>query len=192
MRYLETDFSQSLVDRQPVIDQRLRDLVNDGLAQPDETGPYQRSRDSLRSSSRQLLDFLKLVRTRHEFAKLKDVSTPSASDPDDPLLEAILRRARDHVTSWQGELFVVFLPGVWHFDSKSDAPSWARRDLRDAVARRAESLNLRFLDLKEVLENHPDPLSLYSFRGESRLGSPHMNAAGYALTAETVRNMLQE
>lgn len=192
MRYLDTDFSQSLVNRQPVIDQRLRELVDDGLAQPDEAGPYQRSRDSRRSSSRQVLDFLKLVRTRSELARLQDAPTPSPSEPDDPLLEAILRRARDHVASWQGELFVVFLPGVWHFDSKSTAPSWARRGLRDVVARRAESLNLRFLDLKEVLENHSDPLSLYSFRGESRLGSPHMNAAGYALTAEAVRNLLQE
>ncbi len=87
---------------------------------------------------------------------------------------------------------MVFLPGVWHFDRFSEPPGWSHPEARAHLERLAAELELRFLDIQSVFERHRSPTSLYSYPGESHLGSPHMNAAGYATTAEAVAALLRD
>ena len=191
MRYLDPGFSQRLFQRRPEIDSELRKIVDAGLAQPDEAGPHQRARANRQGLVERMTELVLLTRTRHALARMRErVAAPASPEPDDDLFEAILRRARNETARWQGELIVVFLPGVWHFDPIRSAPGWARHQSRESISRRVRALGLEFVDIQQAFEQHPDPLSLYSFRGESILGSPHMNAAGYAVTAEVLRRQL--
>ena len=106
--------------------------------------------------------------------------------PDYELYETILGQAKSRVESWGGELILVYLPGVWHFGRGASSLDPRIAETRERVKELASSLELRMIDVKAAMQAHDDPLSLYSYRGSSVLGSPHMNADGYAFTAEIV------
>ena len=190
MRYLEPAFSQSLVERQAEIDSALRALLGSLIAQPGEAGPVAQREMHGSGGGAQVRAFLALRRTRRVLSRLLDRSPP---DPEvAPVFEAVLRRAAELTSSWNGELIVVFLPGVWNVDLHAAVPAWAGANARQRVREIADGLGLRLIDVHPAVANHPDPLSLYSYRGQSPLGTPHMNAAGYALAAEVVRAALED
>ena len=58
--------------------------------------------------------------------------------------------------------------------------------MRNSVLELARSLDLTVTDVQLAMEEHYDPLSLYSYRGTSALGPPHLNGAGYALVMRLV------
>jgi hypothetical protein len=190
MRYLEQGFSQSLVERQTEIDLALRALLGTRVAQPNDAGPIAQ-REQRGSRVAHARAFFKLTRLRRMLSQVR--SRWTSPDPETlRLFEEILRRASELATSWNGELVVVSLPGVWNFDPQSGVPSWAGIEARERVREIAGSLGLRFIDVQPAMAKHRDPLSLYSYPGQSLLGTPHMNAAGYALAAEVVRTALED
>ena len=192
MSYLRAGFSQDLLRRQPEIDGRLASLLDSRIAQPDEQGPVAELEARRGSVGRRLLDFIRLKRTRLFLSRLRGRPAGSSRPLDHGLFREILARAREIVAAWQGEIVVVFLPGAWQFDPNAPAPRWTRSDLARAIRDDARSVGLDFVDVAAALARQPDPLSHYSYRGESLLGSPHMNAAGYALAASVIRDAIRQ
>jgi len=192
LRYLEQGATQGLADLQPAIDARLGELLDSDVAQPDDAGPVNQLAALRPGLSESLGGFATLRSLRARLWSLRGTTRELREPPDYALFARILGRARELVSGWQGELVVVFLPGVWNFDPHSRGPAFADPAARRKVRAIAESLGLPFVDVQARLETHPDPLSLYAYRGDSLLGSPHMNAAGYALVAESIAGRLAE
>jgi hypothetical protein len=80
---------------------------------------------------------------------------------------------------------------VWKFHDDHRTPPWGNAETRERALAVVASLGLRMVDVEAAMRQHEDPLSLYSYRGLSILGSPHMNAEGYAFAAKVVLEELE-
>jgi hypothetical protein len=192
MRYLEPDFRQGLIAIQPEIDASLRSRIEASLAQGEDSGPAERLSKARRSAIRRIADFLRLTKLRSEIGWLRRAHSPSREAPPDfELFAEILTRATATVESWEGELVLVYLPGVWNFEKRPRVPRWRPADMPERVKQVGTSLGLRLIDVESAMRAHDDPLSLFSYRGLSVLGSPHLNAEGYAFIAGVVAKRLE-
>ena len=184
--YLEPSFRQGLVPLQPEIDARLTELWASGAQDP-ETSPLEVMEKIQGSGVGRLLHFVKLQKLRAAIRRLRRPRrSPAEREPADLVLfESILKQARDRTAFWGGELVFVYLPGSWNFDQ---GLGWRPRDdrVRNRVLELAAALGLPVIDVQEAMEEHEDPLSLYSYPGTSVLGPPHFNGDGYALVASLV------
>lgn len=192
MRYLTPGFSQGLVARQPDIDASLDSLLEAADADADEASPIERLRRVHGTPGDRWPSWLRLKSLRTAIGRQRHrLFRASREPPDFELFRATLARARETVAQWNGELVFVYLPGVWTFGDASEVPSWrspeAPRRVRELVA----SLGLPLIDIETAMRTHPDPPSLYAFRGLSALGSPHLGRDGYAYTAEVVADRLE-
>jgi hypothetical protein len=170
MRYLEGDFTQSLLARQADIDQALMGEI-DGQSRP-EIDRTARNQDNSGKVVDQLLEFIKLSNLRHKlgisfgealrepegFSNLQ----LSELEGDLDLLRDILSEAKVQVGAWGGILYFVYLP------------SWARY-----------AQGIPIIDAYPAFQAHRDPLSLFPFRGPG-----HYNEAGHRVVAETVLNVI--
>jgi hypothetical protein len=186
MRYLEPGFRQGLLHLQPEIDVRLAELWASGSRDP-VTDPLELMEEIRGSGVRRLLRFVTLSKLRAAVGRLRHPRpSPAEREPADlALFESILKQARDRTASWGGELVFVYLPGSWNFDQ---GLGWRPRDdrVRNRVLQLAEALGLPVIDVQQAMEEHEDPLSLYSYAGTSVLGPPHFNGDGYAFVASLV------
>jgi hypothetical protein len=190
MRYLTPDFSQLLIERQTEIDSRLAAVLESSVGRPDEDDPMTR-RELRPSLVAEVWAFLQLREVRHALFALRSRWTGPPDLETVLLFGSILRRARTITESWGGKLVVVSLPGAWNFDVRSAVPSFAGSKSRESVRKAAHAQSLLFIDVLPAFEDHPDPLSLYAYRGASAWGQPHMNAEGYALVADIVGEALE-
>ena len=187
MRYLDAEFTQGLVALQTEIDRSLEALVDEAAGGLDDGGPIHRLDEVRGGLGRRLTSFLRLKKLRTLLGRLRAPAAAGTREPPDfALFARILAQAKEMVESWQGELVVVYLPGVWKFHEQARTPSWGSDENRERVLAVVASLGLRLIDVEGAMRQHDDPLSLYSYRGLSILGSPHMNAEGYAFTAKVV------
>ncbi len=174
MRYLEGDFSQDLVARQPEIDQALGRYVEARLgrqlAQP--------AGDDGREANGKIGRFLRLRELEGRFIEgFSRQRMPSETKPFDPLMERILSEARRRVEGWGGRLYLLYLPEL--------GATPGRDAIRRQTLRLVEELGIPLIDVSETLAAHPDPKSLFPFRLRLRVGL-HFNAAGYRLIADTL------
>lgn len=190
MRYLEPGFQQGLASLQPQIDGLLEELLAARPEEPGRDGPWARLEEL--ESARSLGDFLRLEQLRRRLGALRGARGVPREPPDYALFTRILERAAAITAGWNGRLALVYLPGVWNFDPHASGPRFADPKARERLRGIAGSLGLPFVDVHGAFEADPDPLGLYSYRGESRVGSPHMNARGYALVAHTIESSLPE
>lgn len=100
----------------------------------------------------------------------------------------ILEEAKRSVEAWGGELYFVYLPdGTRYKDDPLDQGTCGGGrftpsvESHDRVLRIVTSVGLPIIDMNEVFDSHPDPLSLFPFRMRA-----HYNEDGYRLVAETV------
>jgi hypothetical protein len=187
MRYLEGDFTQGLMALQPEIDRSLEALIDDAVAQSDDGGPIHRLAEVRGGPGRRLASFLRLRRLRTLIYQLRaSPPTRAVELPDYELFARILGKAQQEVESWEGELVFVYLPGVWKFYDAPWPPPWGNAETRERALAVVASLGIRMVDVEAAMRQHDDPLSLYSYRGLSILGSPHMNAEGSAFAAKVV------
>jgi hypothetical protein len=187
MRYVRSDFRQGLLEMQSEIDDRLGDIVESGLDDGGEASPVTRMHTLRGEPFARLLKFLMLKTLRTTIGQIRHpYSSATLESPDYDLFRTILRQAQSMTESWDGELILVYLPGVWHFERGTSLTERATTEQWAQLRTIASSLGLRIIDVKAAIDQHDDPLSLYSYRGSSALGPPHMNADGYAFTAAVV------
>ncbi len=192
MRYREPGFSQRLLERRAEIDARLGELVADDFAGAADLRAAERMVPAEPSPLAALRSLLDLERLSRVLGRMRPAPPGDAAPERIALFREILARARSVTASWGGELVVVYLPGVWRFDRFVGLPSWTGPAVRDAVRDAAQDLALPFVDVSEAFAAHAAPLSLFAYPGQSaRAGAPHMNAAGYARSAEVIAAALE-
>ena len=169
-RYLaEPRFRQGLVSRQKGIDAILDQVVDQALETPKEAPPPARF---------QLSNFLRLVNLR---ARLRLQLAPPR--PTMGTLSQALVEAKGTVSGWGGTLYFLYLPSALGLTSETPPAHYASHEEIVDLARRIE---LPVIDLYPALKAHPDPLSLFPYRGHF-----HYNVEGYRLVAEEVLERLR-
>ena len=157
--YLDPNHRQSLIDRQPEVDQALQ-------AYAEVAAPQGRAQIDWVEASRRLF-------TLYDLRLRFRVDRGSVEAPDYNLLRRVLETARNEVSAWGGELVFVFLPS--QLALRSSAPGQA--EARDIV----RALGLQLIDVTAAFAAHPDPPHLF----QAREGT-HYSADGHALVAATV------
>ena len=172
MRYLGSDFSQRLRERQREVDRALTDLVLDRMAQPASPEP---ARHDLRA-----FVTLRTLRARLIWSRLEE-QAPRRYDY--PLFETILGEAKDLVVSWGGRLYFVYLPsGARYYGDDGDTQELQvmQRRVRSIV----DALDIPFVDVAAVFEGEDGPRSLWFHRDS------HYSERGYRIAAQAVLNAL--
>lgn len=170
LRYLDKDYSQNLRAIQPEIDTELIKFINDEKVKAET---YEHLHPVLKfllfDHLRDRIDRYLVVVKRNSFV-------------DFDLIREVLASAKDLTSSWGGELYFVYLPGL----SQSINPD-TENPSRDPVMRLVEDLDIPIIDLTDTFANHPDPLSLRPFRGYG-----HFNEKGYRLFGEIILQYIKE
>jgi hypothetical protein len=174
MRYLGSDFSQRLRDRQQEVDRALADLMLDRMAQPAPPEP----------SRQDVLAFvtLRTLRARLLSSRLEE---QASSRYDYPLFEAILGEAKDLVVSWGGRVYFVYLPNGARFygdDGDKQELQVMQRRVRSIV----DALDIPFVDVPAVFEGEDGPRSLWFHRNS------HYNERGYRVAGQAILNALAQ
>jgi hypothetical protein len=178
-RYVESSFSQHLIEHQTEIDQLLKAYIDREMAKAE--APV---------SVEKILKLHHLRRALHVFRErrsteqglpaelieyLRESGAPAAAE-DLQLFERVLAEARDTISTWGGRLVFVYLP-TWE---RYRIPELASQD-RDHILSIARRLNLHVVDLHKSFSEHPDPLSLFPFRRYA-----HYNELGHKLVGDEV------
>jgi hypothetical protein len=164
MRYIEEEFSQNLISRQKEIDNRLEKYILKVQAQQSQ---LYKTRGIRLFAIRTILDF------NDDF--------DFDFDADDPLFARILTKAKARVESWGGELYFVYMPESGRYNNI--AISHDKFSKKAEVIDVVKQLDIPVIDIhQEVFANHPDPLSLFSFR----LSAAHFNADGYRESTKAI------
>ncbi|MBM3528658.1 MAG: hypothetical protein FJX62_11235 [Alphaproteobacteria bacterium] len=162
-QYLKPGFTQNLATRQPALDLAIEALLKTYLGAP-VPAPAPGAAVALNRSVL-TLEFLRTsLGLRHR------VRADMLGQ-----FEAVLRRAKDIVASWNGSLILVYLPAQTRYTTalgQWDAEAYARQ-----VKSVADRLHIPVIDVAAAVGRHADPNSLYQ---------GHFNEAGYALVAETI------
>ena len=175
MEYLDTDFSQYLLDRQPDIDSALINYVERKAAEIEET----------KDGGWLDTQFTRIVRLHHLRERLQILIRSSRpSPPPPPLFEEILKAARDLTIAGGGQLYIVYLPSWSRYVTEVNEGDLFHRD---QVLSIAGSLDIPVIDMHETFLQHPDPLSFFPFRMEG-----HYTVKGYELVALTIDSYLGE
>ena len=184
MRYLQSDFRQPLLQRQPDIDQALEAFITARIAffRPADTPPEAFS-NTVRRALVLVDELVTLGPLRHRLG----VAYGSSRHAEDPSAQALMdvlahawRAGQKAVESWGGRLYVVYLPDRDRYVRPPGAMS-----NRAHVVHIVQDLGMRLIDLDHAFRAHPDPLVLFPFR---RRG--HYNEAGHRLVAEAVLSLL--
>ena len=186
--YLESDFRQELRNSQQAIDNFLSTWSLAHIERILDEGGFR-----LRPT---LIDILKLRNLRTLVLRSFGLDQPEALDPigseELELYSRVLRDGRDHVASWGGTLYLVYLPTWVRYGNPDDTPGIDHEPqlelipFYDRVLSIAEELGIRTIDLKKEFDAHPDPLSLWPFR---LMG--HFNEDGYKFVAGKVLENLE-
>ena len=170
-KYLNKDgFSQNLISRQEEIDSVLINYVQ---------------RERVREMKKKIVDIIKLSKLRnliHLVPKTKPKPAPTT------IFKDILQQSKQMVSEWGGEMYFVCLPSYYAQTSpvQGNHYSLSEERNREIVMQTATELDIPIIDIQnEVFKTHPDPLSLFPFRGNY-----HYNAKGYRLVAEAIRKQL--
>lgn len=186
MSYLDDPaFSQHLIDRQPELDEFLRDYMNKGYQQKlDElTEARQKRREII--TKRLLSNGLRLTKLRERLRNLggRDAVLEGREAEKLALLRRILETAKTEIEGWGGNMVFVYLPD-WYTYAKQYDTYGIKIDenflLRQDVLRLAGDVGLPVIDIQgEIFDRHPDPVSLYNWRMYG-----HYNTEGYRLVSD--------
>ncbi len=192
--YLEDeDYSQGLNHLQPEIDATLKRYVAAEYAAKvlavTQKLPSENSRTRVNNQEQaqprkkiNVVELIKLTRLR-ELLDLRP-SRPNPASPTSSAYRIILQRVKDSTDSWNGHLYLAYLPPYERYQTGKDHDVF----YRDFVFRIAKELNIPVIDLHEKVFNiHPDPLALFP-----RRKARHYNSEGYRLVAKAIRSRLTQ
>jgi PAS domain S-box-containing protein len=173
MRYLEGNFTQDLVYRQPEIDAALSAYVEEARRELEHLANRPEGKDGTAMNAA----VFKLSKVRQRLGLI--YAAGDDTEDEMKLFEKILSHAKAVVSKWGGTLYFVYLPERERYVDPRIA-SLSEKD-RQQVLRIAKSAGVPVVDINDGFQAHADPLSLFPFR---RLG--HYNEEGHRLVAETV------
>lgn len=163
LAYLNSDFSQDLVSRQQEVDELLKDyLKEEGKRRPSPL-------------IAKTIYILKLKGLRNRIG-----ITPARISPKKiPTFRSIMKKARNTVDSWGGELYFVYLPSWHRYFSNQKEPGVL---YRDKVLSIINDLKIPLIDIYEEFEKQQDIRSLFPFS----LPGGHYSQKGYKLVGEAI------
>jgi len=169
-RYLESSYSNGLLNLQAEIDAGLRSIIAEEI---ENAPPFQ--------APRLFKDALLLRGSR---GLVNDsLGLENSPDYDLVLFEEVLRVARERAQAYGGRLFFVYLPTYARFLKPTSSILEKHRWLvRGAV----ENLGIPCIDICDVFSQHYDPLSLFPFRTPG-----HYTPEAYRMVAEAVLKCLE-
>jgi hypothetical protein len=97
---------------------------------------------------------------------------------ENPAYERVLRRAKEIVSGWGGDIVVVYLPAKYRFSGLLNH-DFVHDPLRKMVSGAASRTGIEFIDLIPVFQMQDDPKTLYA-------ADSHFNTKGAALAANTI------
>jgi hypothetical protein len=185
MKYLQSDFSQNLVNSQSEIDNILGDFFASKVKMQEalmlKDTPMMKEGlgyifiEELLSITKSLR--LPKIRSYIAFDK-KNVNNDTLEIT--PLFLEILSKAKSIVSSWGGQIYFVYLPQIDRYIDSDLAHGQYKN--RDKVISSMKDLNIPVIDIhEEVFQKHRDPLSFFPYRVAG-----HYNALGYAEVAEAI------
>lgn len=177
LSYLNKNFSQDLIGRQLEIDQVLNIWID-----------KEREREIKRETKTSNVPLARIARLLHLRKKLELYFTSSPTPTPTTLFRGVLNKARDMTSSWGGNLYFVYLPGLRRYAEKVHHGNFNHRDQVLSIVR---SLDVPVIDMHEVFITHPDPLSLYRRYALYRRYE-HYTKEGYGLVAQTIETYLSD
>ena len=181
MRYLEDNFSQSLVHLQPDIDAALTAYI--------ETEGRNLERHP---SDDEAIDAGALMAISGAIIKLSNLrerlgwvyGAEGQAEDDMKLFQEVLSQAKKTISEWGGTAYFIYLPErdryvdrrLANLDDKS----------RKEVIKLAKSAGFFVIDIHDVFQSQADPLNLFPFR---RL--LHYNEQGHRVVAEAVLESIE-
>jgi hypothetical protein len=179
MHYLESDFTQGLLTRQPDVDQALTAYLD-----------TVKNANKLSSTKRLLLraeDIIKLSQLRQylglSYGRLMaDQSRESVvqgriSEAEMDLFRTMLLQVQASCSTWGGRLYFVYLPQWQRY-----AGSAMTNGDRDRVLTSVGKIGLPVIDIHLTFQAQHDALALFPFH----LGGSHYNELGHQLVAEQI------
>jgi len=182
--YLTNDnFSQKLVEKQKEIDKNLIDYQKALRPRP------QLLSFLTISNLRSLINVQPSPQTR-QTSKLEDAGITNTTKSNPELLNCsngdhhsclqafkyILSKANDKISTWDGDLYFVYLPGITHLSEAEDD------NFRNLLLLAVKEAHIPIVDIQsDVFNLHPDPMSLFPFglRG-------HYTPEGYRHVTEAI------
>ena len=170
-RYLEPDFRQGLVSRQPEIDRAIRSGLD---ARPEIQAVAAAAREhwsvrgvvSLRNVRARIGGAWQAVSAQRRDERpakpeLEDAVATPATDQRLSDFEIVLTRARDVAALWGGQIYFAYLPASERYRFPKLAEIAALDRTRAEVFKIAASLGIPVIDLAAAIAATPDPAALY-------------------------------
>jgi hypothetical protein len=177
MNYLDKDFTQELRSKQNILDSVLLTHIEKQIPKDIKIEEEQKFEKGFK------LSFSKTIRLHNLRYKLGLL--PECVFNMSPLLIDILTEAKRSVNNWGGQFVLVYIPSWERFQK----PNLCRRRLLSLqyqqISTLARELDIPFIDIKQILDSHDDPHSLYPYRLRV---TGHFNSKGYNLIAKRILN----
>lgn len=167
--YLNDNFSQKLLQRQREIDALYKEFYDSYTK-----NPVRKNYFSFDNIKRNFFEFIYMDNLRNRLNIL---------NRDVPLMEPILRKAKNVTSSWGGDLYFVYLPEYERYYEDWDDDYKGKANLLFLV----EEIDIPIIDFDEAIKEQKDPMDLFPLR----FGG-HYNKTGYQLLAQTIMNKLIE
>lgn len=177
LRYLESGFSQSLIDRHKEIDKALRVYVDNRLIMKEQ------GRAKVLPNLRQLL-----WKLRNETLPIADGEKKSSSNVagyDIELFKRILEETQRILNGKRGQLVFVYLPEYERFRNDLPSPPWSAAGIKSDVLSMVSALGIDVIDIEPAFHRENEPLDLFPFGING-----HYNSKGYAVVANEIKKYL--
>jgi len=182
-KYLNTDYTQELIEHQNTIDTSLSSWANthiDNIIGED-----------IHKWDTTLIDILKLRNSRNLLRNLiGSVNNQNVKHIDNQnldLFSTILLDGKNQISNWGGKLYFIYLP-TWARYGNPDHTPGINHDIQlelirhyDQILSITKDLEISTIDIKREFDSHKDPLSLWPFR---LMG--HFNPEGYQIVASKI------
>jgi hypothetical protein len=172
MKYMNKNFTQNLNLKQKEIDKKLRKNIL--IAERE----FKNKNDSKRKKTKKFTAFNKIIRL--QIVRDKMALDRGLNYGIDPLFKKIILEGKNHINSWGGKLYFVYLPDKERYSgNKANDDNYLKRK---EVIKLIKMLNIPIIDVhKDFFMKQDDPLSFYAHRIYG-----HFNPEGYKKIAELI------
>ena len=183
MNYLKDDFSQNLIFKQKQIDAALTAYIERKIAERQINKQDEKDINSVDSPL--ILNILKLQQLQAHLRKIASKRHKKLDRQQNiSLFENILRKAKNRVNEWGGELFFVYLPSGRRYEIKADNSYLDRGRVLSIV----KQMDIPIIDIHKTFTNQSDIHMLFNYG----VLFGHYNPKGYKLIAKEIISRLKK